>query len=87
MIHFYNYHRLHMSIGFKTPAVAHLEQGEQQKMWKNKDYPKKQNENENYVVSLPSRTNRRQIININNATVHILDDDSCGRNRWLHKNG
>ena len=56
-IHFYNYHRLHMSIGFKTPAVAHLEQGEQEKMWKNKDYPKKQNENENNVVSLPSRTN------------------------------
>jgi len=46
-----------MSIGFKTPAVAHLEQGEQEKMWKNKDYPKKQNENENNVVSLPSRTN------------------------------
>ena len=23
-----------MSIGFKTPAVAHLEQGEQEKMWK-----------------------------------------------------
>ena len=30
---------------------------------------------------------RQQIINIDYATVHILDDDSCGRNRWLHKNG
>ena len=50
-----------MSIGFKTPAVAHLEQGEQEKMWKNKDYPKKQNENENNVVSLPSRTNSPEL--------------------------
>ena len=30
---------------------------------------------------------RQQIINIDYATVHILDDDSCGRDRWLHKNG
>jgi transposase InsO family protein len=52
-IHFYNYRRPHMSIGFKVPAVAHLEQGEQKKMWKNKIYPKKQDENENNVVSLP----------------------------------
>ena len=55
-IHFYNYRRPHMSIGYKTPAVVHLEQGEQKKMWKNKIYPKKQTENENNVVSLPSRT-------------------------------
>jgi len=55
-IHFYNYRRPHMSIGYKIPAVVHLEQGEQKKMWKNKIYPKKQNENENNVVSLPSRT-------------------------------
>ena len=40
-IHFYNYHRPHMSIGYKVPAVAHLEQGEQKKMWKNKIYPPK----------------------------------------------
>ena len=56
-IHFYNYRRPHMSIGYKIPAVAHLEQGEQKRMWKNKIYAKKQTENENNVVSLPSRTN------------------------------
>ena len=56
-IHFYNYRRPHMSIGYKIPAVVHLEQGEQKKMWKNKIYPKKQTENENNVVSLSSRTN------------------------------
>ena len=55
-IHFYNYRRPHMSIGYKVPAVVHLEQGEQKKMWKNKTYPKKQTQNENNVVSLPSRT-------------------------------
>jgi transposase InsO family protein len=55
-IHFYNYRRPHMSIGYKIPAVVHLEQGEQKKMWKNKVYPKKQTENENNVVPLPSRT-------------------------------
>ena len=54
-IHFYNYHRPHMSIGYKVPAVAHLEQGEQKKMWKNKIYPKKQTENENNSVPLPSQ--------------------------------
>ena len=45
-IHFYNYHRPHMSIGYKVPAVAHLEQGEQKKMWKNKIYPQKSVTNE-----------------------------------------
>lgn len=56
-IHFYNYRRPHMSIGYKIPAVAHLEQGEQKKMWKNKIYPKKVTANENNAVSLPCRTN------------------------------
>ena len=55
-IHFYNYRRPHMSIGYKIPAVVHLEQGEQKRMWKNKIYPKKQTGNENNAVSLPSRT-------------------------------
>ena len=45
-IHFYNYHRPHMSIGYKVPAVAHLEQGEQKKMWKNKICPQKSVTNE-----------------------------------------
>ena len=55
-IRFYNYRRPHMSIGYKVPVVAHLEQGIQEKKWKNKIYPKKQTEYENNVVSLPSRT-------------------------------
>ena len=54
-IRFYNYRRPHMSIGYKVPAVAHLEQGEQKRMWKNKIYPKKETENDNNVVSLPSQ--------------------------------
>ena len=55
-IHFYNYRRPHMSIGYKIPAVAHLEQGEQKKMWKNRIYQKKETPYKNNVVSLPSRT-------------------------------
>ena len=38
---FYNCSRPHMSIGYKTPAEAHLEYGEQEKMWKNKKYGEK----------------------------------------------
>ncbi len=38
-IHFYNYRRPHMSIGYKIPAVAHLEKGIQKKMWQKKKYP------------------------------------------------
>ena len=45
-IHFYNYHRPHMSIRYKVPALVHLEQGEQKKMWKNKIYPQKSVTNE-----------------------------------------
>jgi len=52
-INFYNYRRPHMSIGYKIPAVVHLEQGEQKKMWKNKIYPKKDTTDENNVISLP----------------------------------
>ena len=54
-IRFYNYRRPHMSIGYKVPAVVHLEQGEQKRMWKNKIYPQKQTENGNNVVSLPGQ--------------------------------
>ena len=52
-IHFYNYKRPHMSIGYKIPAVVHLEQGEQKKMWKNKIYTKKDTGNGNNSVPLP----------------------------------
>ena len=55
-INFYNCRRPHMSIGYKVPAVAHLEQGEQKRMWKNKIYPKKDTANENNAVSLPGQT-------------------------------
>lgn len=37
-IQFYNCQRPHMSIGYKTPTEAHLEHGEQKKMWNNKIY-------------------------------------------------
>lgn len=41
-IRFYNHHRPHMSIGYKVPAVAHMEQGEQKKKWESKDYGRKE---------------------------------------------
>lgn len=37
-IQFYNNSRPHMSIGYKTPAVAHMEQGIQKKMWTKRNY-------------------------------------------------
>ena len=37
-IQFYNCQRPHMSIGYKTPSEAHLEHGEQKRMWRNKIY-------------------------------------------------
>ena len=55
-IHFYNYNRPHMSIGYKIPAVVHLENGPQKKMWRKKNYPKRMNENQNNGISLPCRT-------------------------------
>ena len=51
-IQFYNNRRPHMSIGFKTPAKAHLEQGIQKKMWKKKKYPSKKTDSEKECVSL-----------------------------------
>ena len=55
-IHFYNYRRPHMSIGYKIPAVVHTETGAQKKMWKKKNYTKKMYNNENNGISLPCRT-------------------------------
>jgi putative transposase len=56
-IHFYNYRRPHMSIGYKIPAVAHLESGEQPKKWKKKCYrPKGESQIKGNSVSLPSQT-------------------------------
>lgn len=55
-IHFYNNRRPHMSIGYKTPAKAHLEVGIQEKKWKKRKYPsgKKGFPKEN--VNLPCQT-------------------------------
>ena len=55
-IQFYNYRRPHMSIGYKAPAVAHMEQGEQKKMWKKTIYAQKNVGNEKNSVSLSSRS-------------------------------
>ena len=55
-IQFYNYRRPHMSIGYKAPAVAHMEQGEQKKMWKKTIYAQKNVSNEKSSVSLSSRS-------------------------------
>ena len=55
-IQFYNYRRPHMSIGYKAPAVAHMEQGEQKKMWKKTIYAQKNLNNEKNSVSLSSRS-------------------------------
>ena len=55
-IKFYNNRRPHMSIGYKIPAVAHMEQGEQKKMWKSKKYAQKDTDNLKKSLSLPCRT-------------------------------
>ncbi|MDL2247580.1 IS3 family transposase [Bacteroides sp. OttesenSCG-928-J23] len=55
-IHFYNYRRPHMSIGYKTPAVVHLESGEQKIMWRKKKYLPKRDNKEEDAISLSSRT-------------------------------
>ena len=56
-INFYNNARPHMSIGYKMPAVAHMEQGEQKKMWKKRIYRHNNDVDENNGISLPSPTN------------------------------
>ena len=56
-INFYNNSRPHMSIGYKMPAVAHMEQGEQKRMWKKRIYRQNNDVDENNGISLPSPTN------------------------------
>ena len=56
-INFYNNARPHMSIGYKMPAVAHMEQGEQKRMWKKRIYRQNNDVDENNGISLPSPTN------------------------------
>ena len=56
-INFYNNARPHMSIGYKMPAVAHMEQGEQKRMWKKRIYRQNNDIEENNGISLPSPTN------------------------------
>lgn len=51
-IGFYNCRRPHMSIGYKTPEVAHTEQGLQKRMWKRKVYRRKDGGDEKDVISL-----------------------------------
>ena len=55
-IDFYNNRRPHMSIGYKVPALAHMETGAQKKMWKNKIYKKKECTIGNNGISLPGQT-------------------------------
>jgi hypothetical protein len=55
-IHFYNYRRPHMSIGYKISALAHLETGKQKKKWKKKKYPAKDSQERQDTISLQGRT-------------------------------
>ena len=70
-IHFYNYRRPHMSIGYKVPALVHMEEGPQKKMWRNKIYKKKEGKVGNNEIHLPSQTNN--------------PDDSFGHHCWIHR--
>jgi hypothetical protein len=45
-----------MSIGYKIPAVAHLEKGIQKKMWQKKKYPSTSSNKKKDAISLQSRT-------------------------------
>lgn len=55
-IRFYNCRRPHMSIGYKTPAEVHGQQGEQKRMWKSKFYDKNKVENQKECVSWQRQT-------------------------------
>ena len=45
-----------MSIGYKVPALAHMESGPQKKMWKGKIYKKKECTNGNNEIPLSCQT-------------------------------
>jgi transposase InsO family protein len=75
-IHFYNYRRPHMSIGYKTPAVVHLEHGEQKKMWKSKIYRQNGTTDEKNVVSLPGEDECEQNVNKNSTAFSKVSIDS-----------
>ena len=70
-IHFYNYRRPHMSIGYKVPALVHMEEGPQKKMWRNKIYKKKEGKVGNNEIHLPSQTKK--------------PDDSFGHHDWIQR--
>ena len=57
-IHFYNNFRPHMSIGYKVQTQAHLEQGEQKRMWKKKNNASASGYNDQKDVLLQSQTAR-----------------------------
>ena len=69
-IHFYNYHRPHMSIAYKVPAVAHMEQGEQKKMWKSKTYHRKNGTDEENSLPLQSPGTGQDPVCTADGTVH-----------------
>lgn len=54
-IRFYNERRPHMSIGYKTPSVAHMERGVQRRVWKDKLYRGKDGVVEIKGVTLPAK--------------------------------
>ena len=71
-IHFYNHRRPHMSIGYKIPAVAHLEKGIQKKMWKKKKYPSTSSNEKKDAISLQSRTSKYGFCKSSKMTVNRI---------------
>ena len=54
LINLYNNKRPHLSLNYKTPAEAHLETGEQKRVWKNYYKGNKPEEVENVINELTS---------------------------------